>query len=139
MEIPYRIIQIITQAFEQHPDLLVAESAVQVKSEYGFAVNVAEHRVRCVSKYIYIQGENELLKLELVCIFEVETEAFENLKKDKELTIPVDFLRYMATICVGTARGNIHARTEGTTLADVVLPPINLVNTIKEPFVLQES
>ena len=137
MEIPYRIIQIITQAFEQHPDLHVAGIATQVKSEYSFAVSVVEHRVRCISRYIYIQGENELLKLELVCIFEVETEAFEKLKGDNVLTIPVEFLRYMGTICVGTARGDIHARTEGTILADVVLPPINLVEIIKEPFILQ--
>jgi hypothetical protein len=137
MGIPYRIIQIVTRKFEQHPDLLVGGSNAQVVSEYNFAVSVAEHRIRCISKFVFLQGENTLLELELVCIFDVEHGAFNDLKKEGELIVPVEFLRYMATICVGTARGDIHARTEGTTLSNIILPPINLVEAIKEPFVLK--
>jgi len=138
MGIPYKIDQIITRKFEQYPDLFSVGPDVQVSSEYGFAVNVIEHRVRCISKYIYMQEEHKLLELELVCVFDVESTAFNDLKKDNELTIPVEFLRYMATICVGTARGDIHARTEATAISHIVLPPINLVESITESFVLKD-
>ena len=40
----------------------------------------------------------------------------------------------MATIAVGAARGEIHARAEieKSDLSEVILPPINLVEIIKE-------
>jgi len=137
MEIPYRIVQIVTSKFEQHSDSLEIGPDIQVNSGYNFAVNDDAHRVRCESVYKYLQNDVELLDLILVCIFEVESNAFNALKNENEITIPVEFMRYMATICVGTARGIIHARTESTPLSNIVLPPINLVEIIKEPLVVK--
>lgn len=37
----------------------------------------------------------------------------------------------MATIVTGTARGIIHAKSEGTLLAGIILPPINVMELIK--------
>lgn len=48
-----------------------------------------------------------------------------------------DILRYLATIATGTVRGIIHAKTENTVLNSVVVPPINLVEAIKEDFVFK--
>lgn len=137
MEIPYRIVQIVTSKFEQHPDLLEIGSDIQIGSGYNFAINPIEHRIRCESEYLFTQAANSLLNLKLVCTFEVEEPAFEALITDKVITVPVEFLRYMATICVGTARGDIHARTEGSILSNYVLPPINLVEIIKDPLVIK--
>ena len=137
MEIPYRIEQIVTSKFEQHPDLLEIGPEIQISTGYNFAVNSIEHRVRCDSEYIYTQNANQLLYLKLVCIFDVEPDAFAALINNKIITIPVEFLRYMATICVGTARGDIHARTESTPLNNYVLPPVNLVEAITDPLVLK--
>ncbi len=139
MEIPYRIINIVTNKFQDNPELLIKDAAVQVLSGYNFAMSVTEHHVRCISTFTYKQGDNALLNLELSCFFEIEEKAFEGLKDGDKRVIPVEFLRYMATISVGTARGVIHSKTEGTSLSSVVLPPINLVEAIKEPFVMKET
>lgn len=136
MEIPFRIVQIVTSTFEQHSASFEVGIDIQINSGYNFAVNEIAHRVRCESLYTYLQNEVEILNLKLVCIFEVEPSAFFALKKDNSITVSVEFLRYMATISVGTARGIIHARTESTPLSNVVLPPINLVEIIKEPLVV---
>ena len=47
------------------------------------------------------------------------------------------FLRYLATIATGTMRGIIHTKTESTALNPIVLPPLNLVETIKDDFVFK--
>ena len=54
-----------------------------------------------------------------------------------KLTLDVDWLRYMATIAVGAARGEIHARAEieKSDLSEIILPPINLVEIIKESII----
>jgi hypothetical protein len=41
----------------------------------------------------------------------------------------------MATIVVGTARGILHTKMERSVMSDYVLPPVNLVQMIKEDYV----
>ena len=45
----------------------------------------------------------------------------------------------MGSISVGTLRGIIHTKTEGTVLNTIVLPPINLDEIINKDLVLPGS
>lgn len=133
--IPYRIVEIIVNGFNvQSDENLDKNIEINVSTEFSYAVNIPAHRVRCFSKYIYTQDEKEVLAFDLTCTFEVKEDAFNSFIKDDKLTLDVDWLRYMATIAVGAARGEIHARAEieKSDLSEVILPPINLVEIIKE-------
>ena len=130
MTLPYRIFRIETKQFAIFPELFENGVEVNVNSSYGFALGQDVSTVRCASRFNYIQGDKTLLILELHVDFQIAEEGISEIKKKG--VIPVDFLRYMATIVVGTARGVIHAKTAGTVLNPIVLPPINLVETIKE-------
>ena len=133
--IPYRIVEIIVNGFNvQSDENLDKNIEINVSTEFSYAVNIPAHRVRCISKYIYTQDEKEVLSCDLTCTFEVKEEAFNSFIKDDKLTLDVDWLRYMATIAVGAARGEIHARAEieKSELSEIILPPINLVEIIKE-------
>lgn len=48
------------------------------------------------------------------------------------LVIPKGFLRHLAMLTVGTSRGILHAKTEGTCFNKYVLPTINVTLIIKE-------
>lgn len=137
MNIPFRIRQIKTQQFAMFPDLLVNGEEVTVESEFGFGVNNEVTDIRCVAKVSYFQGEKLLLTTEVHCFFEVSSEGSQEIAKQGR--IEVGFLRYLATISTGTVRGIIHTKTENTALNVVVLPPINLVEAIKEDFVFQPN
>ena len=133
--IPYRIVEIIVNDFNvQSDENLDKNIEINVSTEFSYAVNIPAHRVRCFSKYIYTQDEKEVLAFDLTCTFEVREDAFNSFIKDDKLTLDVDWLIYMATIAVGAARGEIHARAEieKSDLSEVILPPINLVEIIKE-------
>lgn len=133
--IPYRIVEIIVNGFNvQSNENLDKNIEINVSTEFSYAVNIPAHRVRCFSKYIYTQDEKEVLSCDLTCTFEVKEDAFNSFIKDDKLTLDVDWLRYMATIAVGAARGEIHARAEieKSDLSEIILPPINLVEIIKE-------
>ena len=133
--IPYRIVEIIVNGFNvQSDENLDKNIEINVSTEFSYAVNIPAHRVRCFSKYIYTQDEKEVLAFDLTCTFEVKEDAFNSFIKDDKLTLDVDWLRYMATIAVGAARGEIHARAEieKSDLSEIILPPINLVEIIKE-------
>lgn len=130
MLIPYKINQIKTQQFALFPEKFVNGNGVAVKAEYEFKVHTDLCTVLCVSKFSYSQDDNLLLTTQIDCTFGVSQDGFQELHQSR--TIPAGFLQYLATISTGTARGIIHTKTEGTVLNSVVLPPINLLEIIKD-------
>lgn len=136
MMIPFRIRQIKTQQFAMFPDLLVNGKEVTVDSEFSFGVNTEVKNILCVTKLSYRQDENLLLTTEVHCIFDIREDGVNQLKEHGR--VGVDFLRYLATIATGTVRGIVHTKTENTVLNSVVVPPINLVEAIKEDFVFKQ-
>ena len=137
MMIPFRIRQIKTQQFAMFPDLFVNGKEVTVDSEFSFGVNTEIKNILCVTKLSYRQNENLLLTTEVHCIFDIREDGVNQLKEQGRVV--VDFLRYLATIATGAVRGIIHTKTENTVLNPVVVPPINLVEAIKEDFVFKQS
>lgn len=137
MNIPFRIRQIKTQQFAMFPDLFVSGKEVTVESEFSFGVNNNVTDIRCVTKFSYIQEGKLLLTTEIHTFFAVSEEGGKQISEQGRLE--VGFLRYLATIATGTARGIIHTKTENTSLNPVVLPPINLVSAIKDDFVFKKD
>ena len=136
MGIPFRIKRVETKQFAMFPDDMEGD-VVQVNTKYEFRANVNERMILCDSYFDYKQEDKLILVLQVACYFEIEAGAFESFKKGDEIHIPVEFMRYMGTIAVGTARGIICAKTEGTRINSVVLPPINLVEVMKDDYIFK--
>ncbi len=135
MNIPYRISEIKTTQFAIFPEKVQNGKVMNIRTDFSYGINKTHNSVRCVCKISYLQEEQLLMVMEVQCLFEVAPEGIAQIEKDKKIS--VDFLRYIATIVVGTARGIIHARTENTVLNPFVLPPINLIDLIKEDLVIE--
>ena len=135
--IPYRISHIETIQFAIFPDNFVNGQEVMVNTNCGYNVRSDLNQVRNVISVNYIQNEKLLLVVQLACYYDIAAEGFEAIKKEGK--IPVDFLRYMGSISVGTMRGVIHAKTEGTVLNPVVMPPINLEDMIKNDLLIEDQ
>lgn len=136
MLIPYKIARLETFQFAVFPDEFNNSDVVGVNSSYEFAISTDMASIRCRATFYYLQDENVLLILELGAIFVIAPEGMSEIQAKG--SVPVDFLRYMGTIIVGAARGIIHAKTEGTVLNSVILPPINLVDIIKDDLVIEK-
>lgn len=108
-----------------------------VNTNCGFNVRTEFNQVRSVISVNYTQNEKLLLVAQVACYFDIAPDGFDAIKR--EMRIPVDFLRYMGSISVGTIRGVIHAKTEGTVLNPVVMPPVNLEDMIKNDLIIKDK
>lgn len=134
--IPYRIESVRTPQFAIFPDKYVNGKDVEVTTSFNFFITKTLDHVRCLVNVVYAQGEDMLLTTDIECIFLIAPDGIKVIKEEGRLTTV--FLRYMATIATGTARGVISAKTEGTVLNPIVLPPTNLVNVIKDDLMLKD-
>ena len=135
--IHYVISHIETKQFAMFPDLYVNGKETMVNTAVQFRVVSDYSRIRNITKFSYYQDNNLLLVLELICDFEINPEATEDIKKDGK--IDMNFLRYIASISVGTARGVIHSETKGSVLNPVILPPIDLTKLITGDMILKQA
>lgn len=136
MTIPYRISGIKTTQFAVFPENFTKGEDYSLNSEFNFSVSKELNKIRCISTYNFVQNEIILLKLELQCFFDIAQEGIDEIKKQK--AVPKYFLQYMGTIVVGTARGVVHTKTEGSVMNSLILPPINLVEGIKNDLQIEE-
>lgn len=130
MILHYKISKIETRQFAIFPENFRLDQPVNIKSSFAFNVKKDCSQIRCISKFEYNQDDRVVLVSEFATYFDIAPDGSEKIKLSK--TISVDFLRYMATIVVGTARGIIYAKSENTFINTVILPPINLVEAITE-------
>ena len=127
-QIPFRINRIDNQKIDMHPELVNPNTnEYQINTRYAFTGSLVNNVIGCRGEYRFYQGENEVSCLIVDCYFDIDPlYVNQNKKEDGSLTVDKEFLRYLATINVGTARGIQHVRTQNTILNDVVIPPINL-------------
>lgn len=134
--IPYKISHIETAQFAIFPDNFINGQEVLINTNCGYNVRSDLNQVRNVISVNYTQNEKLLMVVQLAYYYDIAPEGVEAIKAEGK--IPIDFLRYMGSISVGTIRGVIHAKTEGTVLNPVVMPPVNLEEMVKNDLMLSD-
>ena len=135
--IPYRIHEIKTTQFATFPEKYINGGQVSISTTFHFALKKDIPSVLCSVEVNYSQDENLLLIAQVDCVFAIEKDAMSNLQQEGKIS--VTFLRYLGTIATGTLRGIIHAKTEGSVLNGLVLPPLNLNKVINQDFIFDKS
>ena len=138
-QIPFRIVGLQVESFVLNDNQLRDKKAVAVSTSYEFGVDATNHLVMVRIVYKYFQDEVELLHLSLVSTFDVKQEDFDEMMIGNKFTLEPFLSQYLSTINVGAARGEIHARCElvESKLADIILPPINLVEALPNPIEIE--
>lgn len=135
--IPFRIFKIDNDPIELHADLADHDlSDVEFGFQVAFNGDLAAGIVGCRTNYLFRQKDQIVSSLTVYCYFTMDPDYLEKEIRDNALILPKEFLRYLATISVGTARGIQHAKTQGTILNSLVIPPINLMELDIKDFIL---
>ena len=139
--IPFRIANITIDSFSFDNQFKASgDASIEIVSSFSFGVDIKKSMIKCYCEYKYLFNEKEILLLKLSSFFEIEPEPFKDFYNSKgDFVISKDFLRHMATISVGTARGVILTKSENTPIANIILPTINLMEAIKDDFIIPNA
>ena len=103
----------------------------------SFGVAPSIHEVCTTVRFDISHAESPLLILELSCFFEIREEDWNKVKQDNKVIIPKGLLAHFGVHTIGTARGILHCKTEGTQLNAFILPPINVSERITEDIIIE--
>ena len=90
--------------------------------------------LQCLPHLYFDSDSKPFLIIEASCHFSISDSAWADMlnSETNSLVVPKGFLCHMAMLTVGTSRGILHAKTEGTCFNKYVLPTINVTDIIKE-------
>ena len=125
--------KIHTEQFALFEENFVENIKVNLNTQIQFKLDHKNYMVGTFMGFTFEQEKKPFLKIEVSCHFKLEENSwngFINEKKSK-IIIPKGFLAHLAMITIGTARGVLFAKTEGTLFNTFIIPTLNVVEMIE--------
>lgn len=112
------------------------QAEVVVDSDVSFGVIPNNQLVAVKFNITFTHEDKTLLVMEVHCYFNVSPDDWKGFEKENKVIIPKDLLAHFAMHTVGTARGVLFCKTEGTLYNQFIIPPMNVVDKIPEDIVI---
>lgn len=139
-QILYKYVKVETEQFaifEENFKQDVTDSMFQVETYFSF--NQAQSVLVNRMAVIVLQQSSVILKIAMVDYFKIAEESLSALTNDNRINFPQSFLQQLASLSFGTLRGVLVAKTEGTKLSNLILPPTYIGNLIDKNFVVENE
>jgi len=116
----------------------IHEDSIKLNFGFGFGVNEDLRFVGCNAKFEFLSKDLPFIILNVRCDFEIASDSWESIidAELKTITLPVSLITHLAVLTVGTARGILHCKTQGTIFNKYFLPTLNVAESLKENIVI---
>lgn len=98
--------------------------------EIGTGANKSDRIVVNKLRVNIVKENDLLLTITISCFFEIKPDSWKEWEHDNKVKIPRSFLVHTAIHTLGTMRGIMFCKTEGTLYQQLILPPTNVDSMI---------
>lgn len=131
-EIEFSIKGIKTEQFALFEENHLDKGKINLETNLSYGLNTEERDFVISMKFTFEMKKKPFITIQVNCNFEIGIESFNDLIVNEEIVIPSSFIAHMAMITVGTSRGILHAKTEGTIFNKYILPTLNVAQMVPE-------
>jgi hypothetical protein len=130
--VKFALIKINTDQFA------IIESAYKKDNEVNLKIGLqfgANRENKIISVKVSIQFEQEdipFLIIEASCFFGIEPTDWDTFIQETAIVVPKSVITHFCVLTVGTVRGILHSKTEGTNYNGFVVPTINVTELVKD-------
>ena len=110
---------------------------ITIDTNIGVKASVADRKIALEIQFDFSSVTENVLILKQLCEFEIHEEDWATLQTEGKVTIPKELIEYFVVQTVGTARGILHCKTEGTPFNHLILPPLNAAEMIEHDVVIE--
>lgn len=133
-KIDFSLLGIKTEQFALEEENYSSKGKTALSTALQFKFEPSDMQIGVFSTFKFLQSKKIFIKIEVSCHFKVEDKSWNTFIQldDSKLVIPKDFLAHLAMITVGTTRGVLFSKTEGTIFSKHIIPTIDVINKIDE-------
>lgn len=132
-QIYYQFIKLDLAQFAVFEENYTTGGSAELTSSFRFSYSFDENMVCCSSAVVITGSAGPMLKAELNSFFKITPESVASMTNDGCITLPVELMTQFASLCYGAMRGVIYAKTMGTPLNMIMLPPNDIHNIFTTP------
>ena len=119
--------------FEEN--VLSEDKEIQFQTGVQFSFDAANN-ILCSKVIVTVSQEGSpIMKIDLNNFFDISPESIANLRQEGKVVFPPPILVQFASLGYGSIRGIMYAKTMGTPLNTLILPPVYFGNIIDKAFV----
>lgn len=130
--IEFSIKNINTEQFALFEENRFDNGKINLETNLSYGLNVIERDFIISIKFTFEMKKKPFMSIQVNCNFEIGFESFNDLIIDNKIKVPNWFIAHMAMITVGTSRGILHSKTDGTIFNKYIIPTINVAQMIPE-------
>ena len=130
VNINFSLLKIKTDQFAIFEDKYIETEKVNLNTNLTFGLNSEDKVFLVTPKYTFEIKKIPFMTIQMSCFFRIEDITWDSFITEGKITFPKEFVAHMAMISVGTSRGVLHTKTEGTIFNKYILPTINVAKMI---------
>lgn len=136
----YRFANLALRQFATFEDSYTEDDReIEVSCKFTFAYNFARNIICCTNSVSIAKNGDMLVKAALDAYFAINPQSAASISEGDAIVLSPELQAQFASLTYGTMRGVIFAKTIGTPLNKVVLPPNDLLEVMKKPLCIQNK
>ena len=125
--IGFALAAIKTEQFALFEENFSSKKEANITTSLEFKINTDQKLIGVFVTFTFEQAKKTFIKIQVSCHFKIEPEAWTSfLKKDNIIIVPQNLISHITMLTIGTSRGILHTKTEGTEFNKFILPTINV-------------
>ena len=130
--IGFALAAIKTEQFAVFAENYSSKKESNVTTSLEFKINEAEKRIGVFATFTFDNAKKTFIKIQVSCHFSVDPESWNDFKKDNLVIFPKNFIGHLTMLTIGTSRGVLHGKTEGTEFNKFLIPTINVNDLVNK-------
>ncbi|MBA4408325.1 MAG: hypothetical protein Q8S54_14210 [Bacteroidota bacterium] len=126
----FSLAKISTDQFAIIPASFKIGEIVNLKTSLQFGSNKESKLISVKASFQFEQQLIPFLIIEASCFFNIEPNDWNTFVQEAEIVVPKSIITHLTVLTVGTVRGILHAKTEGTNFNGFVIPTINVTELV---------
>lgn len=121
-----------TEQFAIIEENYAPKKEIGLRTDLQFKLDSESKQIGTFLTFDFLQGKKVFIKIQVSCHFKIEDESWHSYVETNKLILPKDFLAHLAMITLGTTRGVLFAKSEGTPFSKYIVPTFNVADMIAE-------
>ncbi|KVV16185.1 hypothetical protein [Flavobacterium sp. TAB 87] len=119
-----------TEQFALFEENFSQKKTTDITTSLEFKINLEEKLIGVFAAFSFEQAKKVFIKIQVSCHFNIDTDSWSSFLQDEIIVVPQSFIAHLTMLTIGTSRGILHTKTEGTEFNKFILPTINVKSLV---------
>lgn len=130
-KIGFNLVSIKTEEFAILQENYLGKQKINMSIGLEFKANEKNKQIAVYTSFTFNEKSKTFLIVKVSSHFVVKPDYWDSISSENRIVFPKNFIIHITMLAVGTTRGVLHAKTEGTIFNNFLIPPVDVTKLVK--------